>query len=1075
MSKKVGGAKKRDDEKEEESADDLYYHIDCIKDVRVDKNGKEHHLVKWKDCLEETWVPDECLCDTARDEADAVRAAILRKKRTLLRVPNSRSSIPRRNHSRRRRNSGTSGGSSSSNIRNPRRPKLMMSRSSDVCLSSSSSAAIAKSPSNPPSQEQHATTTATTNKRTTRSCEESADHVTFQEIERIHVNDPTAAERVTHARMLGVPVCLVGHKGWANFAKRWLKRSTSSSSSSTTKSTSAQGDMCNKVAGHDDDDDADDGPLDLSLPHEINVEAMMADIGHVNVPVIQQAYNEQDPIRKHMKASKFLLEHWDKEQPSRKRLYLHQWQFPLQSNDSSSATSAAPAANHNSSTFTKLCGDENHHALERSNILGIDLLKFWLDEPCNDNPFQYLFMGAAKTRSKMHKDDGGLVITIAPIVGIKEVILAHRSDAATCLYHLDADVNRVDILEQFPLASWTKLWKSQIVPGEILVMPEGTYHQCSNVTPCLSYSRFHLDHVNLRAFFESYLNLEDAPELQHDEIIWNAMSALNDRIQLHIHQVRAIALRAGASVSTTKKQSSRTPTTTLVDMEQAAFTLKKLNLIAREFANRFRSETNTKEYTSWSDMVQNVDETLHRFQHRHATKIPMFQPPPPTRKPEDPHHVVEKSTKIKTSRRQSKRLRSGHFSSSQTLHSAWERTPTVPPYELGMVVPDDIRLQQDDLVVVHLLERRAIGTILEVKSTMKAAFVRYERLGINASTTSPSPIEDEYIPFGKLKVPVAGESGDSLCPKHVKKDMLVICHEKNGEGYRAFIQHWKTATFYKIRIDLGGGKCIVTRWLTRDSIAQKLIVTHDAAAAPTVDAYDDGMSNNDDDDAMTTDLPLPLDHDKPVYYEVEKAPRRPATGGASSATPSLDTYKPEYSKADENAKSVPAVTSVEPIVPATHFPVLDTTIAQKLTAMAASAVDDFDDFMSDDVDNALLSPPLDGDSPEYFEVEEAPRRAGSRRDSSVSTCFDDYRAEYSKTDENASTMPTVTMTTTATTKIHLMVVDTTKPDYCDGDECTKKRRKPASPVSFDSNRLPLGLDNMMSSDYYCGDEYYADV
>ena len=43
-----------------------------------------------------------------------------------------------------------------------------------------------------------------------------------------------------------------------------------------------------------------------------------------------------------------------------------------------------------------------------------------------ENPYQYLFMGEEGTMSKMHKDDGGLEITIAPIIGKKECILVHR-------------------------------------------------------------------------------------------------------------------------------------------------------------------------------------------------------------------------------------------------------------------------------------------------------------------------------------------------------------------------------------------------------------------------------------------------------------------------------------------------------------------------------------------------------------------------------------------------------------------------------------------------------------------------
>jgi hypothetical protein len=49
-----------------------------------------------------------------------------------------------------------------------------------------------------------------------------ADQIIFRDVERINVNDPNAAKLVTEARIVGTPIVLVGHVGWANFAKRWL-------------------------------------------------------------------------------------------------------------------------------------------------------------------------------------------------------------------------------------------------------------------------------------------------------------------------------------------------------------------------------------------------------------------------------------------------------------------------------------------------------------------------------------------------------------------------------------------------------------------------------------------------------------------------------------------------------------------------------------------------------------------------------------------------------------------------------------------------------------------------------------
>lgn len=48
------------------------------------------------------------------------------------------------------------------------------------------------------------------------------------------------------------------------------------------------------------------------------------------------------------------------------------------------------------------------------------------------------------------------------------------------------------------------------------------------MTPCLSYSRFHLDTVNLLPFVQSLVN-GDAPEIDHEEVLWNLTSELIKR------------------------------------------------------------------------------------------------------------------------------------------------------------------------------------------------------------------------------------------------------------------------------------------------------------------------------------------------------------------------------------------------------------------------------------------------------------------------------------------------------------------------------------------------------------------
>ena len=84
-------------------------------------------------------------------------------------------------------------------------------------------------------------------------------------------------------------------------------------------------------------------------------------------------------------------------------------------------------------------------------ILGEDLLCYHQEDDQEakeyerDNPYQYIFMGGQDTLSKLHQDAGGLLISIAPIVGKKEVVLVHRKDGPTCFYHLAAQLDQVDL------------------------------------------------------------------------------------------------------------------------------------------------------------------------------------------------------------------------------------------------------------------------------------------------------------------------------------------------------------------------------------------------------------------------------------------------------------------------------------------------------------------------------------------------------------------------------------------------------------------------------------------------------
>ena len=344
------------------------------------------------------------------------------------------------------------------------------------------------------------------------------EQVVFQHVERIHVHNDieTVKERVTQARIDGTPIVLVGHKGWPRFSSRWLRKRQEQ------KGVQEQ-DEINPTDQREEEEKTNPLHLDLSSgDFEVDIERMSADIGDEMVPTIRKNYDEFNPIDKEISVSDFLKHHWssvptpgeDKlssalsssEMPTQARssevqgkpsttesdskkvknglLYLHQWQFP------------------NSKTaLAKLChGYAGTNGIRRPredgceplpyDILGEDLLAHWLDKEIN--PYQYIFMGGTETSSKLHADLGGLEIFIAPLVGEKECVLVHRDDGDRSLHGLsvphpvDHNVN----LHKFPSFRFARIWKTIVGPGEILLMPQGTYHQCRNITPCLSYSRY---------------------------------------------------------------------------------------------------------------------------------------------------------------------------------------------------------------------------------------------------------------------------------------------------------------------------------------------------------------------------------------------------------------------------------------------------------------------------------------------------------------------------------------------------------------------------------------------------------
>jgi len=693
-----------------DESEGVFYEVERIL-ARRKRRGQLEYLVHWKGCsdLENTWEPADNLCDTAFQEAVQLEVEEAERKLGIHDDDGPEKEV----------DDQKSGDKGRDEQENQKGPAL--------------------------SQEGEDSRWDWTDE----------GQLEYREIERIHVDNPEARQKVTEARRSGIPVCLVGHRGWGQFAKRWLKPT-------------------------------DDELLDLSKTVELDMDKMQEDIGNEAVPIVKRKYDETDPIHSEISASTFLKKCWPTtaslSNANRKSplLYLHQWQFPL-------SETAAP----------KLCGEGCNSPLP-NDILGEDLLKYWLDH-INDSPFQYVFMGREDTMSNLHRDNGGLLITIAPIIGEKEVVLVHRSDGSSCFYHLRADLSKVN-LHRFPLMASARIWKSVVKPGEILLMPQGTYHQCRNITPCLSYSRFYLDTVNLKAFLESMLD-GDAPEIEHDEVIWNATTELRTRLDGFVDKVRTEVRRSGRAPSDTLSQ----------DIVRTVDTLRALRHICREIARRFRLQQK-ENASSWEKLVDDIDGSLHDFRFRQSARLPPFRP-----KREKQERPLSSSMLTNGTTNDEDVQSAGETSDSErtlasSLERAFHRTPRLPPEKEGMVIPDAVGLTVGDRVAIRVYSRLVQADIVRIEDHMKAAFIRYEDL---------PPCHDEYQPFDQLRVPIAGESSVEVADSDIQPGKIVH-HCDHGEEYRAEIKSWRLASFYLLSLQLDGGRCCIERWVTRDSIIEKV-------------------------------------------------------------------------------------------------------------------------------------------------------------------------------------------------------------------------------------------------------------
>ncbi len=684
-----------------------------------------------------------------------------------------------------------------------------------------------------------------------------AAQIKFRKVQRISVHDPSARELVTEARINGVPVVLIDHVGWANFALRWLRRkenntettepqagqSGNSKKENKTRedgecgkeqSTKSNNTIPNKILGEVKSDNNktmdkngkqgerkvmndevmkstlnkrdNQGPgneqtelLDLSDPSWcLDIDAMSTDIGDEVVPVVRKNYKESKPISGTIPAVKFFEDGWKGQELEssvsscskrhKSLLYLHQWQFPLSTNASK-----------------KLC---HQNTPLPNNILGEDLLKYWLDRVKLDSPLQYLFMGKADTMSKIHKDNGGLAISIAPITGEKECVLVHRDDGHACLYNNQAalDRDRVD-LNAYPLLPYARIWRTTIKPGEILLMPHGTYHQCRNVTPCLSYSRFHLDGINLRAFLHSMMD-GDAPELDQDMVLWNSTTELIKIVDNATDEKRKVDQNLFQAVDAlrTLRNTAKEVTRKLTIREL----VKGTNPSSDAVSSSVQIDGDAK---LWQSLVDDIDVCLHEFRYRFNSKIPPFKLRRSVGKkilalPALPFRGKAKPSEMEMTQGRKEPIVAFECATDRGFLALPKAPLHILPEEREKVIDQVNSIVAGDQITVRILERKCIATVLGVIQNARAALMSFEDLPL---------LYDDYVPFDLLRIPsVGGSCLVEPIPEEVKPGRLFVSLIGKDE-YRGVVQHIKRGFFFKSRLDFGNGH-FVDKLVDSDSI-----------------------------------------------------------------------------------------------------------------------------------------------------------------------------------------------------------------------------------------------------------------
>ena len=144
--------------------------------------------------------------------------------------------------------------------------------------------------------------------------------LTMEPIKRVDIGELDARKIVTRSRRNGEPIVIVGHKGWVNFAKPWLRKIRRKNGLKQQQKFPAEEDK-----GEDEDIDL----ADLQYEYILDKGRMIYHIGEEYVPYSMPGYDEENPVSGNILAKLIFAQFGKCEGHQNSKCYLSQWQFPL--------------------------------------------------------------------------------------------------------------------------------------------------------------------------------------------------------------------------------------------------------------------------------------------------------------------------------------------------------------------------------------------------------------------------------------------------------------------------------------------------------------------------------------------------------------------------------------------------------------------------------------------------------------------------------------------------------------------------------------------------------------------------